>query len=160
MIENKNHKDIGKRVMSRAEGWFLRLEHFHYVFEHVAGEDNIADAASRICQKKNDPEFSSGREPQELCSITAKPEDIHRQCFALKSVHVKEELLIDLELQEVIKWHHKSRKWPNDISKYQAFQEQMYMQQGYLMKEEKLVLPRALHTNVLNIAHRGKLCGG
>lgn len=62
MIENNNRKDIGKRIMSRAEGWFLRLEHFFYDFEHVAGKENIADAASRICQRKNDPEFNSGKE--------------------------------------------------------------------------------------------------
>lgn len=155
MIENNNRKDIGKRIMSRAEGWFLRLEHFIYNFEHVAGEDNIADAASRICQAKDDPEFNCGKEPQELCVVAANPVEIPNQYFALKKYHIKEELSKDCELQQVIECLNRTDKWPVEIARYQAFQKQLYVQDDYLMKEEKLVLPKELHENVLIIAHRG-----
>lgn len=153
IIEDKKHKDIGKRTMSRAGGWLLRLEHFMYTFEHVAGTDNIADPASRICVKKDDPEYCYGKEPQELFSVTANPEDIKNQYFAIKNVHIEEELRKDE--QTVIKWLNVTEKWPIDISRYQAFQKVMYVQGSFLIKEEKLVLPAALHKNVLVIAYIG-----
>lgn len=153
MIENVDRKDVGKRIMTRAEGWFLRLEHFSYKFEHVSGLENIADAASRICQKKNDAQFGSGREPHELCSVTSHPNDIQQQYFALTLLDIKQELQLDLELQNVIGWLDKNEKWPNEILKYQAFQETLYMQEELLMKNEKLVLPKTLQDRALNLAH-------
>lgn len=144
MIENQNRKDVGKRIMTRAEGWFLRLEHFNYKFEHVAGQENISDAASRICQKRNDAQFASGKEPHELCSVTCHPKDIHQQYFALTHSDIKQELRLDTELQNVISWLNKTGKWPNEILKYQAFQETLYLQEELLMKDEKLVLPKNL----------------
>lgn len=37
MIQRKHFKDCGKRIMSRAEGWFLQLEHFNFDFVYVPG---------------------------------------------------------------------------------------------------------------------------
>lgn len=153
MIENKDRKDVGKNIMSRAEGWFLRLEHFSYKFEHVAGQENIADAASRISQKKNDAQFGSEKEPHELCSVTCHPNDI-QQFFALTRLDIKQELQKDVELQAVIGFLNKVEKWPNEILKYQAFQDALYLKDDFLMKDEKLVLPRALHGRALQLAHR------
>lgn len=140
--------------MSRAEGWFLRLEHYDYEFEHVAGEKNIADAASRICQRENDPVFGSEQEPHELCSVTSNPMDIQEHFFALTFADVKRELEKDPELQLVIENLNKVENWPGEILKYQAFRDRIYLEGDFLMKEDKIILPKSLHTQALNIAHR------
>lgn len=153
MLKHREHRDSGKRIMSRAEGWFLRLEHFDYKFEHIAGKTNIADAPSRISKKRDDPEFDAGKEPHELCAVTSEPDSITQQFMALTNEQVCQSMNDDEEIQLVIKWLDKREKWPERILKYQAFQDEMYAQGSSLMKREKLVLPMALRNRALKIAH-------
>lgn len=74
MTQRKQMKDVEKRVMSRAEGWFFRLEHYSFDFEHVPEDKNIADVPSRIINKEAiGLSFSKGTgKPQELCAVVAK----------------------------------------------------------------------------------------
>ncbi|XP_053686360.1 uncharacterized protein K02A2.6-like [Sabethes cyaneus] len=154
MNNKKGGKDIGKRIMSRTEGWLLRTDHFWYEFEHVAGCDNIADAVSRIGIQRDDPQYGTDTESHELCSVTANPGSISDQLLALTIGQVREELLKDEELQTVMTWLSKNEKWPADIQKYQPFQKKLYLQGEILMKEEKMVLPSALRKRALRLAHR------
>lgn len=148
-------KDVGKRILSRAEGWLLRMDHYRYEFEHVSGLDNIADAASRISTKRDDPQFGVGKEPQELCSVTADPAVINEHLLAMTTAEVKERFIEDSELQTVIEWLEKEERWPDTIVKYQAFQRELYMQDGLLMKQEKIVLPAVLRCRAIRVAHLG-----
>ncbi|XP_062558895.1 uncharacterized protein K02A2.6-like isoform X2 [Armigeres subalbatus] len=154
MTKNGNRKDVGKRILSRAEGWMLRMDHFTYDFEHVSGKDNIADAASRIGAKREMPQFGIEEEPHELFSVTASPSIINNQLLALTNADVKRALIEDNELQTVIEWLDKNEKWPTQISKYQAFQGDLYLKGEMLMKREKMVLPSTLRDRALRLAHR------
>ncbi|XP_058827794.1 uncharacterized protein LOC131687716 [Topomyia yanbarensis] len=90
MFMTKSHrKDVGKRILSRAEGWMLRMDHFSYKFEHVAGKDNIADAASRIGTKRKCLQFGMEKEPHELFAVTAKPDIINEHMLALTNAEVQ-----------------------------------------------------------------------
>ncbi|XP_038106632.1 uncharacterized protein K02A2.6-like [Culex quinquefasciatus] len=148
-------KDVGKRILSRAEGWLLRMDHFHFEFEHVSGTNNIADAASRICARRDEPQFGLNREPHELCLVTADPGAINEHLLAMTSSEVKEELLKDSELLTLIDWLEKDEKWPAEIIKYQAFHRDLFMQNGLLMKQEKIVLPIVLRSRAIRVAHLG-----
>lgn len=154
MKKSKECKDIGKRIMSRAEGWLLRTDHFWYDFEHVSGTDNIADAASRIGIKRRDAQYGEGKESYELCSVTANPSAITDHLLALTNAQVREESMKDLELQSVTSWLGRNEKWPIEIAHFQAFQRNLYVNDGVLMKDEKLVLPLALRPRALHLAHR------
>lgn len=147
-------KDVGKRILSRAEGWMLRMDHYCFKFEHVAGMNNIADAPSRIGRIRSDPHFGMDKEPHELCSVTADLGIINDHLLALTTAEVKETSANDNELQTVMKWIKKTEKWPEQIARYQAFQRDMYVQGGLLMKQEKMVLPILLRTRALQLAHR------
>lgn len=154
MVKGKGRKDVGKRIMSRAEGWLLRTDHFCFKFEHVAGSSNIADAASRIGSRRDDRQFGVEREAHELCSVTADPGTISDQLLALTNKEVRDDSLKDTELQMVIRHLEKYEKWPVEISKYQPFQSQLYTQGDILMKDEKMVLPAKLRGRALRVAHR------
>lgn len=67
---------------------------------------------------------------------------------------MQEDSLKDEELQTVIQWLNKNERWPPSIVKYQPFQRDMYVQGNVLLKQEKLVLPIALRSRALAIAHR------
>ena len=153
-MTKRDQKDIGKRILSRAEGWLLRMDHFQYEFQHVMGKDNIADAASRIGAKREDQQFGAEQEKHELCAVTASLGEINGQLLALTNAQVKEEFSKDLELQDVAQWLEKPEKWPTHIAKYQPFQQDLYIQDGLLMKREKMVLPFKLRSRALSLAHR------
>uniref|UniRef100_A0A182PWN6 RNA-directed DNA polymerase n=1 Tax=Anopheles epiroticus TaxID=199890 RepID=A0A182PWN6_9DIPT len=120
------------------------MDHFDYEFEHVSGKENIADAASRIGEKRDDPQFGYFKETHELCLV-----DIDTGYIKVWEEHLKDE-----ELQTVMKWLDNKKKWPSEISKFQPFQAEMYVQGGALMKQEKLVLPTILRKRALGVAHR------
>ncbi|XP_021711358.1 uncharacterized protein K02A2.6-like [Aedes aegypti] len=130
------------------------MDHYQYEFEHVMGKDNIADAASRIGGKREDQLFDNGEELHEICAVTADTKEINSQLLALTNVQVREEFAKDNELQEVAQWLNELKRWPSNIAKYQAFQQDLYMQDGLLMKREKIVLPTELHSRALSLAHR------
>lgn len=153
-MTKKDHKDIGKRILSRVEGWLLRMDHFQYEFEHVMGQDNIADAASRIGGKRDDEQFEKSEEAHELCAVTANPGAINNQLLILTNSHVREEFAKDSDLQDVVHWLHEQSRWPAHIAKYQPFQQDLYLQDELLMKREKMVLPSKLRSRALALAHR------
>lgn len=154
MLKGKDRKDVGKRIMSRAEGWLLRTDHFCFDFEHVAGSSNIADAASRIGILRNDPQFGAEQESHELCFVAANPGAISEQMLALTNKEVQDESLKDVELQMVSSYLGKHGKWPAEIVKYEPFQGNLYTHGGVLMKDEKMVLPAKLRGRALRVAHR------
>ena len=144
-----NGKDVGKRILSRAEGWMMRMDHYCFEFEHVSGKDNIADAASRIGNTRDDPQFGMDKEPHELCLVTADTSIINNHLLALTTAEVVESLAKDDELQSVIRWLENAGQWPEHIARYQAFQNDMYVHGSLLMKLEKMVLPSALRARAL-----------
>lgn len=154
MIKHKEHKDVGKRIMSRAEGWFLRLEYFDYIFEHIPGKENIADAPSRMGVSVETEDYVGRKEPQELFSVSAEINLICSQILALSDETVKETMKIDPETKLIIEWLDKETLWPNEIAKYQPFRKDFYVQNKALMKQEKLVLPKSLREQALKVAHR------
>lgn len=154
MLKGNKRKDVGKRIMSRAEGWLLRTDHFSFNFEHVAGSDNIADAASRIGSRRDNQQFGVDKEPHELCHVTANPGTISDHMLALTNKQVRDETLDDAELQAVMSYLGNGEKWPNEISSYQPFQGNFYIQGDVLMKDEKMVLPIKLRMRALRVAHR------
>uniref|UniRef100_A0A182S0A3 Integrase catalytic domain-containing protein n=1 Tax=Anopheles funestus TaxID=62324 RepID=A0A182S0A3_ANOFN len=127
---------------------------FDYTFEHVAGKENIADAASRIGEKRDDPQFGSVRESHELCMVETEINSISEDLLAETAKQVQEEQLKNKELQAVIQWLAKEQRWPDEIVRFQPLKRDMYVQDGALMKQEKLVLPSVLRKRALSLAHR------
>ncbi|XP_058057020.1 uncharacterized protein K02A2.6-like isoform X2 [Anopheles bellator] len=154
MLKRGKVKDVGKRIMSRAEGWFLRIQHYDFTCEHIAGSQNIADAPSRLVGQREVPHFGSEREPHELFSVEADVELIGRQRLALTAKQIKEESDKDETLQLVMKWTGREGKWPEEIGRFWPFAKELYVRDGMLLKQEKLVLPATLSKRALSIAHR------
>lgn len=153
MIKNKDHKDVGKRIMTRAEGWFLRLEYFDFDFVHIPGKDNIADAPSRLGNTEAKIDYGVDKEPHELFNVTAESSLISKQVLALSNKIVRDSMKNDQETKLVVEWLHQNGEWPEQIAKYKPFKDDLYIQNDVLMKQEKLVLPAALRNQALKVAH-------
>lgn len=144
------------RVMSRAEGWALRLAPYSFKVAFIAGERNIADPASRLVRKGGQEEFDKDPSPHELFAVDLE-EDSQRKWLALTWDQIFEAMLEDKEIELIAKaLKNQSRLWPEEISKYKAFQDQMVLRDdGLILKQEKLVLPKALRQGALVAAHTG-----
>lgn len=72
----------------------------------------------------------------------------------IKYFQVQEEQFKDDDLQTVIQWLDTTERWPSQITKYQAFQRDMYIQGNMLIKREKLVIQLGLRIRAMSLAHR------
>lgn len=155
MTKHKQLKaDTGKRILTRAEGWFMRLEHFDYDFEHVKGTSNIADTASRIAPSRNDEEFGIGREPHELCTVKARPKELFKRVLGLQAEELIAHTNGDEEIQVVLKCLTEERDLPPELRKYRAIERGLHVAGGLLLKEGRIVIPAALKRKALLWAHK------
>ncbi|XP_065086709.1 uncharacterized protein LOC135708531 [Ochlerotatus camptorhynchus] len=68
---------IGKRAVSRAEAWALRLQPFDFTIERVPGEHNVADVLSRLIKMSQDAEpFEDSSEDHVLFTLDTGNMDI------------------------------------------------------------------------------------
>lgn len=152
MIDIKDHKDCGKRIMSRAEGWFLRLEHYDFEFVHIPGKENISDAPSRLLTENETNEV--GDDKMSLCTVDANADRICEIHLALTNEKVREAVEKDEVLQKVLKYvRNGNENWPEELERYEAFRDKLFELNGLLMKEEKLVLPSSLRNQAIKLAH-------
>lgn len=135
----------GKRAVTRAEGWALRLQPYQYKVVHIPGSSNIADSLSRLCNQADKP-FDENSE-HFLCSV----EEI---LPAISTRLLREKTAEDKEIQEVMKAL-QTKEWPSELSRYKAFERELGVFNGILVRENRAVMPLSLRHLALNIAHRG-----
>ncbi|XP_055604568.1 uncharacterized protein K02A2.6-like [Uranotaenia lowii] len=149
LIFNGLHR-IGKRATTRAESWALRLQPYNFKMERVAGEDNAADALSRLIQETQNAEpFEDDNTGHFLyaldaCSMEITWEDIERHAENNK------------ELQGVIK-SLESGYWSPMLKKYESQRNSLHCLGNMLFKDDKIVLPDSLRLKAMKSAHGGHI---
>lgn len=143
-IYGNKHQE-GKRALSRAEGWALRLQPFDFDIKHIAGSTNISDPLSRLCSQIDKP-FDDDAEHY-LCAIGEGPAAISL-----------EEIQKETDLDEVllgVKSSLESGNWPPELLRYQAFSKELGISNKIVVRGDRIVLPEKLRSRALDIAHRG-----
>lgn len=172
--KNSSKLDSGKRVLTRVEGWILRLEPYDYEFEHVSGVDNIADPASRMTATDDDASsFEKDCKTQEICALTLQNILVHielvaSEVFGMTTENLKDETSRDEELSGLlnelkqIKQSAKESKEPSkrkclsdNLKWYESLKGDLKQKGGVLLLNGKIVLPRTLKKEALEWAHRG-----
>ncbi|XP_062558000.1 uncharacterized protein K02A2.6-like [Armigeres subalbatus] len=146
-IFNGTHR-LGKRALSRADAWALRLQSFDFEIKRVPGNKNVADALSRlICQTQE--------------AVPVDEDDENHFLYALDIGHM------DITWGEIEKFTEEDDElrrvrtaleldsWPKDLHRYEAHKKNLrYL--GYLMfKDDRAILPEALRQVALRAAHGG-----
>lgn len=140
---------IGRRAITRAEGWALRLQPFDFETVYCRGKDNIADVLSRLCNQESEP-FGEGRHYLEaISSCDGKGRAVTLDDIRSESKEDETTLKVMRALE--------TRNWPEDkmMTKYRAFEKELHESGGILMREERAVVPIDLRPRFLIVAHKG-----
>ncbi|XP_055633382.1 uncharacterized protein K02A2.6-like [Toxorhynchites rutilus septentrionalis] len=144
-IYGNKHQE-GRRALSRAEGWALRLQQFNFEMKHIAGHTNIFDSLSRLCCQSDVP-FDDTYAEHYLWAVEE----------GLVAISL-EEIQAETDQDEVliaVKLALESGNWPPNLFRYQAFHKELGISNGIVIRDERIVLPTKLRTRALDIAHRG-----
>lgn len=160
---------IGKRAITRAEAWTLRLQPFDFTIRHVSSEGNLADSFSRLIEESQAGNDSS--------AATANDFDTNPGELRLFAVHEEDSLFItydelgeatekDQDLQRIISYV-KANKWPNTKelrhdkvgNSFYPERKNLRIVGDFLTFKFRFVVPEALKQKCLELCHRGHLGG-
>lgn len=138
---------IGRRAISRAESWAIKLMPFRFEMEHIPGNENIADVFSRLIKdSQSDGEVDSAME-ERLFSISNEE-------ISITWDEVELETSKDPILQEVL-GSLKSDNWPPSLTKFECQKRFLTTSNGVIFFKEKMVVPASLQQKTLKAAHEG-----
>lgn len=142
-----------KRSLTRAEAWALRLSMYNFRMEYVPSERNIADPLSRMCVQLDDA-FDEEDAPHEIAHIKNEPsiQNIESQTLAITIDQIRKETAKDETLIAVSEALQTNR-WSPALHKFESIKGDLQYKRGFLLKENRFILPTNLREKALEIAH-------
>lgn len=144
----------GKRVITRIQSWAQRLDVFDYALVHVPGNQNIADALSRLVVSEAQEDFNPRDEPGEIAELHFPEEDLPVNDDFLSLAEVERESGTDettKDLLEAIRNNH----WSSELAAYAPFRNELHSWRCLALRHEKIIVPQALRHKAIEIAHKG-----
>ncbi|XP_049277861.1 uncharacterized protein K02A2.6-like [Anopheles funestus] len=136
----------GRRACSRAEGWALRLLPYRYEVKHIPGPTNISDILSRLCPVAEDNPFDENTEHFLYA--------VGDEYVAITLPQIKESTAQDETLKKVMAAI-KNQAWDPSLAHFQAFENELGILDGIVVRNDRIVLPANLRRHAMQIAHRG-----
>ncbi|XP_052561921.1 uncharacterized protein K02A2.6-like [Culex pipiens pallens] len=141
---------IGKRAFSRAEGYALRLLPYKFRIERVKGDENVADALSRLIHVTQPAvPFEEECSNHVLCSLDAG-------CMEITMSEIESSSERDQEM-ELLRAALDSGSWPAELRGYEAQRNQIHKLGALLCKDDRIILPKDLRQRAMESAHGGHI---
>lgn len=141
---------IGKRAISRAEAWALRLQPYNFQVERVPGQDNLADALSRLIKSQQSTEpFDEATDRHLLYLLDAGIMDL-----SWNEIETQAEL--DDE-QSKVREALSTGEWDQHLQCYESQAKYLRTLGSLIFKEDRVVLPYQLRKKALDMAHQGHM---
>lgn len=146
-IFNSEHR-LGRRAVTRAENWALRLQPYYFKIERVPGDQNIADALSRLIHaSQSDEAFDESADSHYLFAL-----DPGYMNITWNEIESESEADGELNLvREAINTQH----WPAELRAYEPQRKNLHVLGDLVFRNEKVVLPGTLRLKALKSAHSG-----
>lgn len=144
-------KGIPQMHANRIQKWSVYLSSFSYEMEHISGKNNVlADYLSRAPVKtKVISEENSGKSM--FLNFTASQED-----WPINNEDIRRKTSEDKKLRQIVKYV-EQEDWPSRISTeirpYYIRREELYVENGVLMWGYRMVIPKALQSELLGELH-------
>lgn len=148
-IFNGTHR-LGKRALSRADAWALRLQSFDFAIERVPGTMNVADALSRLICETQDP-------------IAVEEDDENHLLYAIDVGHMEiswEEIERETEKDDELRKVRNALQnnfWTKDLQKFEAQRKNLRFIGYLIFKDDRAVLPESLRQTAMQSAHGGHI---
>lgn len=142
---------IGKRAVTRAESWALRLQPYNFSVKRIPGKMNVADALSRLVEQA-----------QPLKSFDEEANENHLLYFIdagameISWSEIEYHSEIDLELKKV-RTAIKTGCWEEGLRRYESQSKELSVFGNSVFKNDKIVLPNVLRTKAIESAHQGHM---
>lgn len=146
-IFHTNHR-LGKRAVSRAETWALRLQPYDFTIERVPGEHNVADALSRLIQETQ-MAVPFEEEDTDNFLYTLDSGNMELTWEQIETIAAQDEELIGVRLAA------KSNRWPEALRKFEAQKKSLHFLGSLVFKDDRTVLPKDLRMKAMTSAHGG-----
>lgn len=151
----KKERTASNRMLSRAEGWALRMSRFDFEVEFIEGVKNIADPSSRLLEGVGQADFEESPAPGEIMTLEfAEPGDVlfDDEAVTIEEIiwHTQrsEELLAVIQAVETDTWGRK-------LAAYKSVRSDLRISNGMLTRMGAAVIPQSLRQKTLVMAHRG-----
>lgn len=180
----KRERETCRRLLTRADGWALRLSAFDYKLEFVKGRYNIADPPSRLYESNDEEYVEKGpagaiickrmdrhkitlNQSAEVNAATASPiRNLLAQSITIEQV--ERESAVDSTFIKAMRAI-TNNEWPlkakmpvsNDFVKDEELQKlwkvraNLSVENGVLIKQGAVVLPQKLRSRALLLSHHG-----
>ncbi|XP_058827225.1 uncharacterized protein K02A2.6-like [Topomyia yanbarensis] len=146
-IFNNNHR-LGKRAVSRAEGWALRLQPYDYSIQRVPGNQNVADVLSRLIPAAQQAQpFKEDEENHFLYALDSG-------CMEITWSEIESHSEKDSELQ-LVRQALMSNNWPTELRCFEAQVKHLHVLGSLVCKDDRVILPYLLREKALKSAHGG-----
>lgn len=140
----------GKRAVSRAEAWALRLQAYDFKVKHIPGRSNVADALSRLIKSTQcDEPFDEDNDKHILYALDAGSLEITWKDIEKSSEDDAEIIAIRFALD--------TGRWPENLKRFEAHAKELRVLGPKVFKGDRIVLPRNLRHVALQTAHRGHI---
>lgn len=140
-------KPTSSLTSARIERWLLRIQDYQFEVKYIQGKKMIADFCSRACKLADDEDFDNDTDH----AINAILQD---QIDAISEDELRDKSVMDAEFEK-IREALKSGKWSSELKRYETVQSELTVIGGILLRGHKIVVPKSLRQQLLNIIHEG-----
>lgn len=127
---------------------------YNYKVIYRPGKSNIADPFSRLCQGNNECIQSYDEESERIVRLLSQD-----ACpVALSLEDIIDATKQDSELSEFMRWmSYPLKRWPKTLSIYKRIAHDLSTDGKIILKNNRIVIPRALQMKILQLAHEPHL---
>lgn len=131
----------------RIERWLLRIQAYDFEVIHFKGKDNVADALSRLMEHDGEEE-DAGQEEHLIHQVRSLVPS------AMSPKLIEEKTVEDPEL-EAVKEAMAKDNWDGVSEKFRKHKEEFCQVGEILLRGSRIVIPKDLRDQVIDIAHTG-----
>ena len=151
-----SHKGIPAMAANRLSRWALILSQYEYSIEYRnTKEHGNADALSRL--PSGDDKIFDGEEGSADCSIVCNIRELSLQIDPYKKDTISKETKKDTVLSKVLRYIKEG--WPNildeEVKLYKKLEDSLISENGCLFHGSRLIIPRSLRAQILDLLHLG-----
>lgn len=142
---------IGKRAVTRAESWALRLQPYNFCVKRIPGESNVADAPSRLVkQNQQAKSFDEEADTNHLLYF------IDAGTIEISWDEIEEQSDKDIELEKV-RTSIQTGHWEHGLGRYESQAKELSVFGSSIFRSDKIVLPEVLRRKAIESAHQGHM---